>query len=199
MGSGKVLGYAKDKYGLESFEKEILHTYNNTKEMYAKEKELVNEEFITREDTYNIKIGGFGGFDYLNSKEYDNPTHSKDHMAKMFELAHNSDGKEKHKIAMQNVDHKASRAKCSNTMQERYGNDRSMLASMKYKNHTDDTKKKISTANKGKCVGEDNSQYGTCWIKHKQYGNKKIKKDFLSTWLNEGWERGRHIQINKRK
>ena len=35
--------------------------------MYAKEAELVNEEFLMNENTYNLKIGGFGGFDYINS------------------------------------------------------------------------------------------------------------------------------------
>ena len=38
--------------------------------MYAKEAELVNTEFVARRDTYNLKLGGHGGFDHIhNSKD----------------------------------------------------------------------------------------------------------------------------------
>jgi len=35
--------------------------------MDKKEAEIVNEDFIARDDVYNIKLGGEGGWDYLNS------------------------------------------------------------------------------------------------------------------------------------
>ena len=38
--------------------------------MYAKEKEIVTEEFILREDTYNLRRGGYGGFDYINKNPH---------------------------------------------------------------------------------------------------------------------------------
>ncbi len=67
MGSGKLLAYAKDKYGLENFSKEILYIFNSEDEMNAKEAELVTEEFCAREDTYNVCPGGKGGWGYINS------------------------------------------------------------------------------------------------------------------------------------
>lgn len=67
MGSGKYLRYAQDKYGIDSFTKEILFVYSTAAEMYAKEAELVNEEFIATENTYNLKVGGHGGWDYINA------------------------------------------------------------------------------------------------------------------------------------
>lgn len=67
MGSGKLLKRAQHKYGLENFEKQILHIYDTEEEMNAKEAELVTEEFCCREDTYNICVGGKGGFSYINS------------------------------------------------------------------------------------------------------------------------------------
>ena len=69
MGSGKYLKRAIEKYGIENFEKEILFVFDNAKEMYDKEAEIVNEDFLVTENTYNLKIGGFGGWDYLNSNK----------------------------------------------------------------------------------------------------------------------------------
>ena len=67
MGSGKYLKHAINKHGIEKFTKEILFSFNNPDDMYKKEAELVNEEFISESNTYNLKKGGFGGFDYINS------------------------------------------------------------------------------------------------------------------------------------
>jgi len=69
MGSGKYLRYAQDKYGIDKFIKEILFVYNTPQEMYAKEAEIVNEEFLATANTYNLKVGGFGGWDYINNDE----------------------------------------------------------------------------------------------------------------------------------
>ena len=66
LGSGKYLNYAIEKYGLENFNKEILYVFDNQEEMFAKEAEIVTEDFINENNTYNLKKGGFGGFDYIN-------------------------------------------------------------------------------------------------------------------------------------
>lgn len=67
MGSGKILNRAIDKYGIANFKKDILEYFDTSEEMFAREKEIVNEEFLARDDVYNIRRGGFGGFDYINS------------------------------------------------------------------------------------------------------------------------------------
>jgi hypothetical protein len=67
MGSGKYLTRAIQKNGLENFEKVILHVYTTSEEMFAKEAEIVNEDFLSNENTYNLRLGGFGGFDYVNN------------------------------------------------------------------------------------------------------------------------------------
>lgn len=67
MGSGKILLEAIKKYGIENFSKKILEIFETQEEMYLREKEIVTSEFLAREDTYNLRRGGQGGFDYINS------------------------------------------------------------------------------------------------------------------------------------
>lgn len=57
FGSGKLIKRAIETYGIENFTKEILYVYDNPEEALSKEKELVNEEFVSRDDTYNICFG----------------------------------------------------------------------------------------------------------------------------------------------
>jgi hypothetical protein len=56
--------------------------------------------------------------------------------------------------------------------------------------HSTETIEKMKNSKKGFGLGEENSQFGTCWIT-KNGENKKIKKEDLDTYINEGWERGR--------
>lgn len=66
VGSGKVILKAIEKYGIENFNKEILYDFNTYQEALDKEKEIVDDEFLQRKDTYNLRRGGSGGFDYIN-------------------------------------------------------------------------------------------------------------------------------------
>lgn len=62
LGSGYLLKLAIQKYGKTSFTRKILHIFDNYESMYAKEKEIVNETFLSDPQVYNIVEGGFGGF-----------------------------------------------------------------------------------------------------------------------------------------
>lgn len=66
MGSGKYLKKAIKKYGLENFTKTILEFFDSEKEMFIREREIINEAFLTRPDVYNLSNGGNGGWDYIN-------------------------------------------------------------------------------------------------------------------------------------
>ena len=61
MGSGIRIIRAIKKYGVENFEKTILFDCSSIEEMNAKEAEIVNEDFIARDDVYNIIEGGENG------------------------------------------------------------------------------------------------------------------------------------------
>ena len=53
LGSGRDLKEDIRKFGAENFKREILFDFDNFTDMDNKEKELVSEEFVKREDTYN--------------------------------------------------------------------------------------------------------------------------------------------------
>ncbi|ASJ80240.1 homing endonuclease [Escherichia phage ECD7] len=57
-GSGKRIKRAIKKYGIENFTKTILSTHNTLEELALAEKKIVTKEFVEREDTYNIALGG---------------------------------------------------------------------------------------------------------------------------------------------
>ena len=50
MGSGKYLNHAITKHGVKNFEKEILHIFDDPEQMYAKEAEIVNIDFLAEEN-----------------------------------------------------------------------------------------------------------------------------------------------------
>lgn len=51
--------------------------FDTEEEMNTKEAELVTEEFCLREDTYNICVGGKGGFSHINKNGLNNDNKNK--------------------------------------------------------------------------------------------------------------------------
>lgn len=65
MGSGKRLKLAMKKYGVESFEKILLYVFDDSELMYLAESMIVDDNFVKRNDVYNMATGGNGGFSYI--------------------------------------------------------------------------------------------------------------------------------------
>lgn len=61
MGSGDAIKAAIIKHGIKNFEKIILSIHNTWQEALSEEAKLVTSDFVLREDTYNLTLGGFGG------------------------------------------------------------------------------------------------------------------------------------------
>ena len=179
MGSGKMLNRAIDKYGIENFKKDILEYFNTAEEMFVREKELVNDEFLLREDVYNIRRGGCGGFDHINKdKELIQKRNKK--------IANNRDFTNQ-KISIKKVkETKMYRENLSISKKKYFENN---PGNFKDKSHTEENKEKISKANKGMRIGESNSQFGTMWITN-GIANKKVLKDSL---IPIGWYKGRKL------
>lgn len=190
IGSGKRLRNSINKYGIENFEKEILFVFDTEDEMNSKEKELVTEEFCLREDTYNLCPGGKGGWGYLNSNGLSiNQFENREIAKKAAKQANKS------KENLWKTDEKWSseyRRKLSEKAKQYVAlNGPSFLG----KTHSEETKQKISKASSANQSGNKNSQFGTMWIWHKNFGNKKVKKHELDNYLKDGWIKGRKIKI----
>lgn len=66
------LQYAVKKYGTSNFRRSVIKVFDTAEEAYSLEKELVDFNFINREDTYNIKLGGeSGGSYYIKINQFD--------------------------------------------------------------------------------------------------------------------------------
>ena len=143
LGSGKVLYNAICKYGKQNFSKEILFIFDTEEEMNAKEAEMVTEEFCSRDDTYNLCIGGKGGFSFINTNnipKFKGKTHSRESIAKMLETK----GEYKHN---EDVKKKLSENHWSKKDSSAFKHHASMISQYK---KTDEHKKKVSETLKGR-------------------------------------------------
>ena len=183
MGSGKLIKAAIEKYGVENFKREYLHVYDNAEDMFKMESELVNEEFVARDDTYNLKAGGAGGFDFINGRGLNVYEGHSDQFKKNFSLG---------KSAF--ID------KLENDLEFRrlYAEKQSQLLMKRIleygplfagKVHSESTKKKIGEKNAISQKGDRNSQFGKMWITNPDLKeSKRINKD---DHIPDGWVKGR--------
>ena len=175
MGSGKLIKLAIEKYGIDNFSKEYLAIFDNPEEMFQMEFELVNEDFISTSTTYNMKVGGVGGFDHISDEERHQNRVKGGNSCKILKLGFHSD-ETKQNAAIARL--------------KKYPN--GTFTGMK---HSDDTKRKIGEANSIHQLGEGNSQFGKMWIHNLELKlSKKIKKDELPDYIDLGWLKGRKMK-----
>lgn len=186
MGSGKLLKRAINKHGIENFTKEILHIFDNEEDMKRKEKELI----ILNEMSYNLCEGGKGGWSFVNRCILTKEDRQKSGR-KSFNLRKEKGIEKDNAIKLNNVIklNPELEEKRKQTLFERYGS--RGVKSFYGKTHTEETKQKMR---KSKNVGISNPSYGTCWITNGKE-NKKIKKEELDFWVNQGYNKGRILLI----
>ena len=194
MGSGKYLHRAFQKYGIENFTKEILFVFNTAKEMYQKESEIVNEDFLLEENTYNLKKGGFGGFDYINENKlygFSNKETAKKARRQVDLILEEKYGKhwKKHLSNLAKESLQKILDKDPSYLKKRQRNTSGNNNPMFGKTHTEQTKKSISNANKG----NKNPMFGKKWIHSLDYKcSKRINKNDP---VPIGWLEGRKIKF----
>lgn len=159
--SSRAVKQAVKKYGKENFRKDILFVYDNPEEMFLKEKEIVNEEFVQRKDTYNITCGGIGSWHHWN------------------------DGSERHKESARKGAKKAGQ----NLQDYLRKNPDKRIPPPDWtgKSHSKESKRKISEANKIALAGEKNPNYGKVWCVRKNATEYTDRKPYYPDEIPEGW------------
>lgn len=176
MGSGRRLNYAKRKYGVENFKKEILAFFETAEEMFAEEKKIVDREFLNRTDVYNLQPGGGGGLC--------NEDHKRKFIMGGYKSMVNSLTQEQRSERTRKAwnSHKNSRLEKLVEYQK--------LAVEAARSEESKAKRSATFASIGHSQGEKNTQYGTCWV-NKDGEYKKIKKEQLDEFLSLGFSKGR--------
>lgn len=188
MGSGKRLKYSIRKYGVKNHKKEILKFFESRDELMQGERDMITLDMLLDKNCMNLKNGGDGGLSGLPKQTIDKISKAGNKAFK-YKLDNNVDFKTSHSDKMSKVN-RDSFIKYNKGVYLNYD--------WSGKNHTNETKDKISNSKKGSGVGKDNSQYGTCWI-NKNGINKKVKKEIIDNYLNEGWVLGRKTEITGEK
>ena len=176
MGSGKILKLAIAKYGVDNFTKEVLEFFDNSIDMYSMKAILVNEDFVKRKDTYNIQVGGEGGWNNNGSNEHIERVRKsgKLNYTKNLGLWVKSDDP---------------------VIKKR----RSIIAGNAFRNkkHTEETKNQMSESQKKHDRnGSKNVMYGKCWIYNDELKiSKRIDKEELLSGLDDGWIKGRKMKF----
>ena len=187
MGSGKLLCRDQTKYGLENFVKEILFVFDSADEMNSKEKELVTEEFCSFDHTYNLCVGGDGGFSFIN-REGKN-LYGKNGQSG-YGLENLIDGKILKQRLISEGNWDEFKENISSSLKKRYNNFDHHWNGMK---HTEDTKRKIGEKNSILQSGSRNSQFGSMWI------TNGIQSKKINTFdaIPETWYKGRVTKKRK--
>jgi len=176
LGSGKRLYYELNKYGRNNFKFEILEQFNSREELVQAEINLITEQDLKNPNCLNLKSGGEGGF----SKE----------IQKIGSLAGNL---EKTRLMKEDPAYRARIVRMiSENMKRQFAEGKRTSFNVGQwigKKHSEETKKKIGVANSTNQKGENNSQFGKCWITN-EVENKKIYK---GDSIPEGWRLGRVI------
>lgn len=177
MGSGKRLRHSLRKYGVENHVKEILEYLPSRELLIEREREIITFELIEDDYCMNLVAGGHGGF--ISVEGY------KKGAKIMNEIVN------KRKLEDADFFNKWRNATVESLI-KRHKDGKIKYDNWSGKKHKIETIELMKQVHKGKGIGNTNSQYGTCWIT-KDGINKKIKKELMAEYLDEGWEKGRKL------
>jgi hypothetical protein len=169
LGSGKLILQAIRKYGKTLFTKVIIDSFESPDEAFKLEATLVTAIVVSSGMCYNMKIGGYGGFDLVNqTKDCSDPTY-KQKLSTATKAAHERGhlGSFLYRPELRDAG--------------------KTIAGWK---QSSDAKRRMSETKKRNGVGRGdmNSQAGTMWITNGAM-SKKIKK---GESIPHGWRAGRN-------
>lgn len=186
FGGGKRIKNSVKKHGKENHKKEILEFLKNREELRSREIQIINEDLLDDPLCMNINLGGDGGWlkewqskgaTNANNKNWKDP----DYAEKMKSIS----------------------SKVMNNLWKDQEISKRLLEgaskSFKGKTHTEETRRKIGEKSSKVQKAELNSQFGTYWIHNKEREiNKRIKKEEIEKYLQEGWESGMKMGFFKK-
>lgn len=188
LGSGKQLKNSIKKYGSKNFKREILNFFEERKDAFIKESEIVTEDFITKKDNYNMCVGGLGAI--LKTEEFKINV-SKKLKGRCFSENH------KRKISLSQTGEKNHRfGKLNPNNPKLYGKNNGMFG----KKHKDETKKNISKNRKNTKVNytlELKQSLSDACKGKKWYNDGNINKRYFEGFEPENFIKGRLIKIRK--
>lgn len=191
LGSGDLLRLAVAKYGKQSFKKEILFVFNNEDEMNQKEREIVNEAFIARSDTYNILLGGKGGWRHIHSLA--GKVKQQETMIHRYGVTHifNDPVCRTNNSIRVKENHKNNKYKYIHELPN--FDEVRLKGCVAAQSEQAKIKRNDSFSSINHQQGSTNSQFGTRWIHNIELQiSKKIKK---SDTLPNGWAEGRKLKF----
>ena len=106
---------------------------------------LVDDNWVNDPETYNLKLGGFGGFDFINKNNLNNSG------VRVNQDKGNKAGSERMKVLFKDETFKAEHInKCNEGRRKSsllmYGDEREIYRTFKDRKHTGETRKKMSKA-----------------------------------------------------
>jgi hypothetical protein len=172
LGSGTRLIRSIRKNGKENFKLEILEFFSDRNSLVEKEKQLVNESLLKDPMCMNMCIGGEGGFISIDGCR--------------------KGAKRMNEIVWADPEYRKRRSEWKSHHNKKLWEEGKLKLNPwpKGKRLSDDTKRKISEANKIKQSGSSNSQFGSHWITNGEQ-NKKIK---MMGIVPSGWKLGRTLK-----
>lgn len=186
LGSGRRIKAEIKKYGRENFSRVILEELPTKTSLVSREAQLVNEELRADPLCLNLKNGGEGGWDHQNTVEgIEHRRATFKHRNRAGREAFLKKFEEDNEFRAQHLDVLA-RARVASIETRRETHPRGTFENRR---HTLATRVTMSESHQGKHSGENNSQFGTCWVTNGT--PKKIKLTDLQEYLQRGYSRGR--------
>jgi hypothetical protein len=186
LGSGKVFRRAVTKYGEASFSKIILFHCVSADQMYAMERAVITQAVIDDKNSYNLRLGGEGGWEYARSRNTKMITPD-------IAIEYNQRATVRRKLLSKTDPvFEAKRISILKNMNAMDFDRRTFLG----RNHSAESKRLIGEANKIAQSGHRNSHFGNCWIYNLDLKvNKSIPRNELEKYQKVGWMKGRKMKF----
>ena len=201
MGSGTLIKLALKKYGKFNFKKEIIAICSSYDEVNKLERDIITEEIINDENSYNIALGGWGGNlgDIVNRK-IKVICESEEYRNKMSKIINSPEVKEKMissiKKTMSEIGWKENFSKIQKDVQNKPENRlRNSVKQKLAQNRTEVIKKKSDTMNKLYNDNEfKNKHLKAC--QSESFKEKQRNKVIGKKWVNNSKEQKYVLEIN---